>query len=150
MRIGRKFKLTEKVFEDVTSAISIGSTIAIAASYAGVALSTLFLWLKIGRESLDKLEIDEKAELTDRETKCCKFYVKVEEAKAYAAIGWLEVVNNAAINNRDPNIALKLLRMRYPGDFDEIHKQEVDITTAGESLGASLESAIKRVYNESD
>ena len=66
----------------------------------------------------------------------------VDEAKAIQAVKDLQVIDEAA--RRDPKWAAWRLGVRYPDDYGEKQKANVDVTTAGRPL------AIRVVYEDRD
>lgn len=129
-RAGRKLKLTDAVTEKICDAIGIGATVEIACAYAAVSTDCYYKWIREAKGAIKRLEENPDADLTDSERKYIKFYNKVERVKSYAAIGWLQVIDSAAVN--DPNWAKFMLKVRYPGDFDEVHRS--DVTSGGEKI----------------
>jgi hypothetical protein len=132
VKYGRKPKLTDSTIRDITAALSIGATIEIACAYAGVSSSSYYNWINAGKEALEKFDADPKIKLTEIEKKYLRFYDEIEKTKAYAAIGWLQVVNDAA--NHDPSYALRMLKIRYPDGFKETSSGELDVTSGGEKI----------------
>ena len=131
-KYGRKPKLTPSVVNDLVSAFGIGATVNIACAYSGVSPAAYYLWLKKGREALEKFEKNPDAALNKDEEKYLKFYDDIEKSKAFAAIGWLQVVNEAA--SVEPGYALKMLKIRYPDGFSEVQKSEVDMRASGSDV----------------
>ncbi len=139
-RVGRKLKLTDRAIEQICEALSIGSPVRIAVSYAGVSIDSYFNWVRKAEAALEKLQNDFEQEhidpdyeaepLTDSEVQYIKFFNKTEAAKTNAAIGWIQTIDNEAEN--DPRWAKFMLKCRYPGLFED--RQNVDVTTAGEPL----------------
>ena len=144
MKHGRKPKLTPSVIDDLTSAFGIGATVGIACSYAGVCQASYYLWLKKGREALEKFEADPDIKLSKDEIKYLKFYDAIDKSKAFAAIGWLDVVNNAATT--EPGYALKMLKIRYPDGFAETQKTEIEIGDSKNELVESFKRNLGKTY----
>jgi len=125
MRAGRKLKLTAAVIRDVTAALSIGATVDIACAYAGVSPGSYYSWIRQAEAALEKLEADSDTVLTKSETLYLKFLNKVETTKAYAAVGWLNVISESA--DTSPEWARWLLRVRYPDGFSEVTKHDIEL-----------------------
>ena len=51
------------------------------------------------------------------------FFGSVEQARMEAGIRWQAVVDKAA--NTDPNFALRMLKIRFRNDYQEVNQAEV-------------------------
>ena len=56
--MGRRTKLTEEIQNKIIQAVQTGATYEICAQFAGIAPSTLYLWMKQGRERKSKAKIE--------------------------------------------------------------------------------------------
>lgn len=146
MRHGRKLKITDSTIRDLTAALAIGATIDIACAYAGVSTGSYYNWYHAGEEALEKLEQNPDTELSEKERLYLKFFDKVEKTKAYAAVGWLDVVNSAASSS--PEWARWLLKARYPDGYSERQEVGLDVSTGGQPLDDAFKQALLEVYGE--
>jgi hypothetical protein len=89
--MARKSKYTPKAVDDITTAIQIGATYALAAAYAGIGERTFYDWL----------------------AQYPQFSQAVKLAEGKAAIGWLARIEKAANDGTWQAAAWKLER-RYP------------------------------------
>lgn len=112
-KVGRPSLLTDKVIDDFTSAVSIGSSYELSALYAGVSHPTVQNWMKLGRDA--RATEEEGGKLAPLEKMYLKFLRAVEEANGEAGIGWQETVSKAA--KVDPAYALQMLRLRFPSGY---------------------------------
>ena len=147
MKYGRHLKLTDTTIEKLCRAISIGAAIKNACAFAGVSVTTYYSWLHEGEAVLERLEVDPEAELSDREVKFIQFYNSLEKAQSKAAMKWLEVVDNAASEN--PGYALRMLKIRFPGDYDEVQKSEVDVgDNSRDAILETFKKNVSKIYSE--
>lgn len=147
MRYGRHLKLTDTAIEKFCDAISIGAAIKNACAYANISVSTYYSWIHRGEAALERLEKDNDIELEDDEKLYLKFYNSVEQAQSNAAITWLQVVNEAA--STEPGYALRMLKIRFPGDYDEVQKSEVDLGgDVKEALLEKFNQNVKKIYGD--
>lgn len=114
--MGRSSKISKKIITAVSDAISQGATLAMAAGYAGISYYTLNNWTKAGTEIAEAVAGggDEPKRGTN-EALLLQFFNAIEDAKTEAGLRWQMVVNEAA--NRDPFWAIKMLQVRFPGDY---------------------------------
>ena len=56
--MARRTKLTPEIEQRIIQAIQAGGTYQIAAQFAGIGESTLYLWMKQGREGRNKTKIE--------------------------------------------------------------------------------------------
>lgn len=147
-RAGRKLKLTDTVTRDITAALSIGATIEIACAYAAVSPDSYYNWMRKAKEALAKLEADPDAKLTSNEKRYVQFFNKVEESQAWAAVGWLQVINESA--ERSPEWCKWLLKVRYPEGYSEVQKQEITGRDGGPVEMHTVNTIIVREYVEDD
>lgn len=103
-RRGAREKYTPERVERIISAIRMGATQRLAASYAGVTEDTIIAWRKRHPDFLDAFKV----------------------AEGEASVGWLKVIENAANEGTWQAAAWKLER-RYP---DEYGRQSVSVTGA--------------------
>lgn len=61
--MARPTKLTEKRKDDIVTALMLGSSLDIAAQYAGITPRTLYLWREKGRIVYERLQAEEEKEL---------------------------------------------------------------------------------------
>jgi len=115
--MARKYKLSNKVIEEICAAISIGADYKMAYTYARVSEGAFYLWKRVGEAEKERLDNDPEAKPSgDRYTKLClKLLQSIEEAQADAGIGWLNVIDNAA--TVDPAWAKYMLEQKFPDSF---------------------------------
>jgi len=92
-----------------------------AAGYAGIGVSTLSSWRSHGRAAREKSENGEP--LTAEETRKLNFLAAVEQAEAEAVFKLHQVVIEGA--QHDPRLALQMLQLRRPADYNPPQKTEV-------------------------
>ena len=109
---GPPSKFTQETRRKVIEAITLGCTYGIAASYAGIAESTLFKWLASGRDEDDKTYN--------------AFYRSVKEAEAVSAVRNLASIAQAAKDGQWAAAAW-LLERRH-GYTKEPERPMIDIT----------------------
>lgn len=146
-KFGRKTKLTHATVRDLCAALSIGSPWEVACAYARVSRSMVFRWRQMACLILERLEKDSSIELDEKERRLLDFYNKVEDSMASAAIGWQQVIERAATN--DPVWAKFMLKVRHPDGYRETPKA-MDITTGGKTLDEAVETALLKVYGETE
>jgi len=92
--MSRPTKLTEEVQETITTALMLGASLEIAASYAKITDRTLYLWQERGRLIYDRLQEEQRL-----------------EDESLLAIAEVRMVNK-----RLPKAEQKPLPERYKGD----------------------------------
>lgn len=145
---GRPSALTEKRAKDIVTAIRAGAYAEIAATYAGVARSTYFLWMAKGRKDAEDRDagdypaIDEshdhawsvKPEDQGRcwcgHTRYSDFLDRVKEAEAGAEIHAIGKVRSAF--DSDWRAAMTYLERRYPMRWRR--RSTVDVATEHEGV----------------
>jgi len=105
-------KFTDAVKRRIIEAITLGCTYKISAAYSGIAESTLFKWLALGREGEDEDYIE--------------FYRSVKEAEATSAVRNLAAIARAAREGHWTASAW-LLERRH-GYTKEAERPLIDIT----------------------
>ena len=111
-RHGRPTKLTQEMQRKICEAILLGCTYSIAASWAGIHESTLFLWLARGKQGDGKIYKE--------------FYRAVKQAESQNAIRSLASIAQAA-KEGDWTAAAWLLERRH-GYVKEVDRPTIDIT----------------------
>jgi glutamate synthase domain-containing protein 3 len=80
--MARSTKLTKEIQDRIIQAIQTGATYEICAQYAGIGASTLYLWMKQGREQKSKATIE--------------FLENIKRAESRGAIANLGLIQKAA------------------------------------------------------
>lgn len=119
--IGRPPKVSKRRTEAFCEAISIGSTNEMAAAYARIDPDTANNWLNRAQEELSRRAKGEAAQ--ESEQPFVDFFGAVRQARLEAGLRWQQTVDKAA--NTDPNFALRMLKIRFPGDYREVNAQEI-------------------------
>ena len=135
--MGRRTKLTDEIKDKLVEAIEAGATYQIAAHYAGIGESTLYLWMKQGREGKGKLKID--------------LLEALKRAESKGAISNLSVINRAAADgNWKASAWLLERRHNYRRDKapnpagEETEKPSIEISAdTKQILKTQLEQSIK-------
>ncbi len=125
--MGRPTKLNKTRQSAICDAFSIGCTLEMAASYAGLTTNTVKTWVAEGEKQQKRLESGEN--LTPDEQKYADFLTAITDAKLQAGIKWQQVVDNAS--NRDPAWALRMLQYRFPNDYRDVRNMEVSGNNGG-------------------
>ena len=113
-KMGRRTKLNKIRKTAILEAIELGATYEIAAESAGISKSTLFAWLKRGRQ-------ETRGNFKD-------FLHSVKKAESAAAIGALKTIVSAS-NDGDWKAAAYLLERRHNYKRDSQHLRSDQITT---------------------
>ncbi len=121
--MGRPTLLTAELAERIASAVRGGSSLAVAAAYAGIAESTLSKWLAVAR-ALARGD-DSLASQGDvgRSEEYLEFLERIEKARADAHVGALAVIRNAMAGeilldrNWKPVLDEQGLPRRRPGEW---------------------------------
>lgn len=119
---GRRLTLTDTKIKKFCEAREIGASMNLASMYAGVPISTMSLWLQVGREEMERLQQDDAAVPDPDKTMHLKLARQADEADVNAAISWLDVIDKAA--RMSPDWALRMLRFRFPDDYREPQRIE--------------------------
>lgn len=135
--MGRRTKLTDEIKDKLVEAIEAGATYQIAAHYAGIGESTLYLWLKQGREGKGKAKID--------------LLEVLKRAESKGAISNLSVINRAASDgNWKASAWLLERRHNYRRDKppapaeEETERASIEMTAdTKQILKTQLEQSIK-------
>ncbi len=141
-RIGRKPRISKKIIGEIVDARALGSPLRVAAGYAGIGESTLHLWMDEARILLEKLQDDstreetlaelvrlqkseDKDERSDYRVAILKLELleRLDQALAYAAISWLQVIDRAA--SIDPKWASYMLEKNFPEEFGNVQRTEL-------------------------
>lgn len=80
--MGRRTKLTPEIEQRIIQAIQAGGTYQIAAQFAGIGESTLYLWMKQGREGRNKAKVE--------------FLENIKRAESRGAVANLSLIQRAA------------------------------------------------------
>ena len=126
-------KFTEARKRKIIEALLLGSTWSIAASYAGIAESTLFKWLQRGKEGFNENYV--------------KFLGACKEAQAKAA---LRALSNISIAADSGNWAASawLLERRFSGYQKQQEIQPIDIKLEINQAGADVPAIIEQIRDE--
>lgn len=117
--MGRPTLLNEESQKRIAYAIQRGSTYALAAQYGGISYRALRNWIVRAEEELERREnprVRAGTQQWEAEEPFVQFLHAIKDAEAKAAVGWLEVIDDAASNGNWQAAAWKLER-RYPGDY---------------------------------
>lgn len=126
--MSRLRRLNNKVIDMICDAISVGSSRELAAKYAAVSESAFMLWMKLGREELERIQNGEPA--TPERKLHLKLLERVEGAQAQAGVGWVQVISRAA--DTDPNWARWMLEVHFPEQYSR------KLRIAGEGEGGAI------------
>ncbi len=136
-KVGREPKLTKQVIADISASLATGASKWIAAVYAGISEASYYVYVNQAEELREALNNPETAEATEKELAelyktdrkkhqfkmlLLEFIEEVEKSRAYSAVGWLNVINNAAAT--DPRWADHMLKMNFPKDYLQPQKYE--------------------------
>ncbi len=104
--MGRPSKLTKGVADKICRALRIGAFMECAVSVGGVGRSTVYTWLRTGEEDIKK----------KRRTIAAKFKREFDKASAEAEFRKLQVIDNAAMREGDPDwkAAAWMLERKWP------------------------------------
>lgn len=161
-KVGRQHKLSKDVIEEISAALAAGASKWIAATYAGISEASYYSYIAQATELRDALNDPETAEETEDELKklyktdrakhkhkmlLLELLEKVETSRAYSAVGWLNVINNAAAT--DPRWADHMLKMNFPNDY--LQPQKVELSGSGggpvqtEEIGLTMEERTNKL-----
>ncbi len=98
-----------------------------AAAYARIGQDTAIDWLKRAKIELERRARGEPAQ--EDEQPFVDFSQAVEQARMEAGIRWQAVVDKAA--NTDPNFALRMLKIRFRSDYQEVNQTEINGSGGG-------------------
>lgn len=135
-KVGAHLKLTPRTMAAICDAIQIGTPLRHAAVYGGVSYRTFLYWMQQGQEEADRLEAlveagEENPAVLPEKERYLQLLRKVEEAKANAAVGWTNTINQAA--NTSPEWARYMLSKWTP----ELHGDQAQrIELTGKDGGA--------------
>jgi len=115
--MGRKTKLTEERIQIITESLRKGATYTIAASAAGIQPSTLYQWVKAGR--------DGKKPYVD-------FVDRITTAEAQGALSALTIIQDS-INTGDVKSAMWFLSRRHNYKPDATHSLPSSDSSSGDS-----------------
>ena len=98
-----------------------------AAAYARIDADTAINWLNRGKTELERRAKSETPQ--EGEQPFVDFFGAVEQARMEAGIRWQAVVDKAA--NTDPNFALRMLKIRFRNDYQEVNQTEISGPAGG-------------------
>lgn len=98
-----------------------------AAAYARIGQDTAIDWLKRAKIESERRAKGEPAQ--EGEQPFVDFSQAVEQARMEAGIRWQAVVDKAA--NTDPNFALRMLKIRFRNDYQEVNQTEISGPAGG-------------------
>lgn len=119
---GRPSKLTEELTDEITKVVRAGNYIETAAAYAGISKSSLYNWLRRGREERERVERGEKPKA--RESVYLGFLDAVEKALAQSEIRDVTMIAKAAQDSWQAS-AWRLER-RFPFKWGRREHHHVD------------------------
>ena len=128
---GRRTKLTPERQADFVKAVEAGGTYKMAAARIGVDESTVYAWLKKGREAESGVYHD--------------FHHSAQVATDKCGLRWLAEIQTLAKQKQDWKAYAWLLERRFPHDFARLSDRpamELDVEEA-ESLAVRLLSALR-------
>lgn len=120
----RSGKLTPEVYAKLVESYALGCSQRGCAAFAGISLDTLKDWLKLGERDGEQYDLF-RALKQD-----------MDDALARSEVALAAIAQKAALT--DPRIALKLLAIRWSGQWSEKHRLEVS--------GADGVSVAMRIY----
>ena len=105
-------KLSEKVSGLICAGLRVGATLDDAGAVAGVSRPTIYRWVKIGDETLDYLDrqergvvaADDQRVVSDHELACAGFAEAVREARSSFMLEHADNVVRAAMQSREKKI----------------------------------------------
>lgn len=150
MANGRPLKITKKVIDTICEAIQIGTPFSHAAVYGGISYRTFLYWMQIGREEAERLAVSleqgEDQEPDPTKESFLHFFRKVEEAKSYAIVGWVNTINEHATGRSDPNWARYMLSKHSSETYGE-QAQKIELTGKdGGPVAFDINPMLKKVW----
>ncbi len=154
-------KLTPEMLQRLCYAIMQGATRDLACKYAKVNSETLNGWLNVGKLTLSGVtpkqitangkthpELAAERYSPDILSDCQELYLAIIEAEGIAVIKWLEKIEEAS--EKDWKAAAWKLERLYPEIFGKQLKVKQDITSNGEAISNLVNTALIKVYGNSD
>lgn len=129
---GRPLKFSKRVVQTICEAVQIGTPLSTAAVYAGVTYRSFQYWMDKGREEAERLNAlieagEENPEPDAAKVEYFQFFLKVEEAKANAVVGWTNTINTHATDRQDPSWARYMLSKWAP-ELHGVETTRVELT----------------------
>lgn len=93
---GRKPIISQKIIQDVTSAIKAGNYMEVAAAYAGISKDTFFRWMKRGAREKRRVLNDKRLKIRQSELPYVLFSEGVRKALADAEVRDVSMIAKAA------------------------------------------------------
>jgi hypothetical protein len=141
MTVGRPTKFSPEVVEKLIEAISVGATYQIACDYAGIKYCNFNRWMKRG--------------LDEEYPEYCEFRQSIKKAGGKAAVGWLQVIQNAMV--KEWTAAAWKIERRHFKDYsanpvvrEEMKNLEKDIKKLKKKFGESHGKEAKEIHSEGD
>jgi IS30 family transposase len=94
--VGREEKLNDDLIDDLEKLISEGHPITVSCDNIGIARSTFYLWMRKGKQELNRVSKDNRRSVRKKMKKYVKFYKRMSKAKSYSKIKHLKNINSAA------------------------------------------------------
>jgi transposase len=117
--MGRPTKLTPEIQETICNAIEIGATREIAAMAAGIDRSTLFNWIKRGRDERKRLA-QKGARLRKREKPFLDFLDSLEFSEAGGEVKHIETIAGEGATG-----SKWILSRRHPERWAQVSKSQI-------------------------
>ena len=92
--------------------IQTGATRSDAAKFAGISITTLDRWIKLGETEFERTEKD-SVDPAPETRPYYDFYIRITKAESQFIVSKLNIISTAA-SNGDYRAAARLLEMRYP------------------------------------
>jgi transposase len=131
------------VKEKLLSAIAKGATYNLACGYAGIAYQTMREWVKKGEALIllheEQIDVHEHKRYYD-------FYCDLKRVESYAALKWLEKIDNAATVHWQA-AAWKLER-RHPDEYGRFEKATKD--TSEEEMLRKAQDEVNRLKGDNN
>ena len=129
---GRRTKLTPELQRDFCKVLEAGGTYEMAAARVGVSTTSVYNWLKWGRERDSGVYVD--------------FLGAASEATKICGLTWLAMIQKLASQKGDWKAYAWLLERRFPHDFARAADRPDDTTEArkeAETLAVKLLESLK-------
>lgn len=155
-RMGRPTKLDQKVQDDIVLMLKMGNYIETAAAFAGISKTTLYSWMRRGREELERVEEGKGRKIRKAEEPYVDFLNAVEKSMAEAEIRDVQIIYNAA--KSDWKASAWRLERKYQDKWGRKDRTEVtgkdggpiEIDDPREVLLNKLNTLAKRKNDQAD
>jgi transposase len=122
-KVGRPTKITIEIQNEIVRAIRSGNYLETAASYVGLAHSTVRDWVRRGEREASRLEEDVDARPIKSETPFMEFSVAIKKAQAAAEIRDVIIIGDAARGTWQA--AAWRLERKYPDRWGKRESHEI-------------------------